>query len=202
MSQHRKIPFFPLALFKLPGEVMDLHIFEPRYRQLIDDLVTGTIDYFGIPSTMLGKGSPTVGCLARLKQVKSKFPDGCYDISIEIVGLFEIIAYEEQLEDKLYAGGLVKDLAFEPHILFNDLIYEKIAALRQQYPYIFPNEFNIKMRDVDLLAQLPIPDTEKIQYIQFSHSIPLQEKFITYQLRRLEIVLMQQKAIYKGFCLN
>ena len=31
------LPLFPLQLFPLPGELVPLHIFEPRYRQLLDD---------------------------------------------------------------------------------------------------------------------------------------------------------------------
>ncbi|HCR53616.1 MAG TPA: hypothetical protein DIW27_04310 [Cytophagales bacterium] len=32
-----RIPIFPLAIFPLPGEMVPLHIFEPRYRQLLED---------------------------------------------------------------------------------------------------------------------------------------------------------------------
>lgn len=34
-----RLPLFPLGTVLVPGEVLPLHIFEPRYRQLVDDLI-------------------------------------------------------------------------------------------------------------------------------------------------------------------
>ena len=53
-----RIPLFPLGVFLLPGERTGLHIFEPRYRQLIGELEDALSEgreqdnRFGIPSTM------------------------------------------------------------------------------------------------------------------------------------------------------
>jgi Lon protease-like protein len=37
------VPLFPLGTVLLPGASLPLHIFEPRYRQLTVDLVTGAV---------------------------------------------------------------------------------------------------------------------------------------------------------------
>ena len=42
------IPIFPLGVVVFPGEQLNLHIFEPRYRQLIQDCF-GEKRSFGIP---------------------------------------------------------------------------------------------------------------------------------------------------------
>ena len=42
-----RIPIFPLSILPLPGELVPLHIFEPRYRQLLLDIETRDIT-FGI----------------------------------------------------------------------------------------------------------------------------------------------------------
>jgi Lon protease-like protein len=80
---------FPLQAVLLPGANMPLHIFEPRYRQLTVDLVTGTVPdrRFGIvamrPSTQHEITDPAqlyeVGCSAALRQAK-RLPDGRFDI--------------------------------------------------------------------------------------------------------------------------
>jgi Lon protease-like protein len=47
MDQFTTIPMFPLAILPLPGELVPLHIFEPRYKQLLQDAENSDIS-FGI----------------------------------------------------------------------------------------------------------------------------------------------------------
>lgn len=83
------LPLFPLQAVLLPGATLPLHIFEPRYRQLTVELVTGALPdkRFGVialkPSmeqevTTLDQVRK-VGCSALLRQVK-RLPDGRFDI--------------------------------------------------------------------------------------------------------------------------
>jgi Lon protease-like protein len=83
------IPLFPLQTVLLPGTPLPLHIFEPRYRQLTVDLMTGTVPdkRFGVialaPSQELEVTTcdqlQPVGCAALLRQAK-RLPDGRFDI--------------------------------------------------------------------------------------------------------------------------
>jgi Lon protease-like protein len=83
------IPLFPLQTVLLPGTPLPLHIFEPRYRQLTVDLITGTVPdkRFGVialaPSHELEVTScdqlQGVGCAALLRQAQ-RLPDGRFDI--------------------------------------------------------------------------------------------------------------------------
>jgi uncharacterized protein len=83
------LPLFPLQTVLWPGVTLPLHIFEPRYRQLTVDLMTGTVPEkrFGVialaPSadvevTSLEQLKP-IGCAAILRQA-SRLPDGRFDI--------------------------------------------------------------------------------------------------------------------------
>lgn len=83
------LPLFPLRTVLLPGVPLPLHIFEPRYRQLTVDLMTGTVPEkrFGVialtPSasvevTSLDQLHP-IGCTAVLRQA-ARLPDGRFDI--------------------------------------------------------------------------------------------------------------------------
>lgn len=84
------IPLFPLGTVLLPGGSLPLHIFEPRYRQLTTDLVTGAVPgrSFGVIAVRPGwdvrdgdaAALHTVGCTARLREVK-RLPDGRYDMA-------------------------------------------------------------------------------------------------------------------------
>ncbi len=83
------LPLFPLRTVLLPGVPLPLHIFEPRYRQLTVDLMTGTVPEkrFGVvalaPSTSLEVTSldqlHLIGCAAVLRQA-ARLPDGRFDI--------------------------------------------------------------------------------------------------------------------------
>ena len=83
------LPLFPLQTVLLPNAALPLHIFEPRYRQLTIDLMTGTVPgkRFGVvalnPSpeieiTTLDQVQ-TIGCAALLRQA-TQLPDGRFDI--------------------------------------------------------------------------------------------------------------------------
>lgn len=79
------LPLFPLGTVLLPGASLPLHIFEPRYRQLTVDLVTGAVPRrsFGVIAVKQGLESPEeiheIGCTAVLREVR-RLPDGRFDI--------------------------------------------------------------------------------------------------------------------------
>jgi uncharacterized protein len=83
------LPLFPLGTVLLPGAPLPLHIFEPRYRQLTVDLVTGAVPgrSFGVVAIRHGHdaGDPDgartyeVGCTAILREAR-RLPDGRFDI--------------------------------------------------------------------------------------------------------------------------
>lgn len=101
-----ELPLFPLQIVVFPGETVPLHIFEPRYRQLVKDtLQTG--EPFGIVLTQRGRqaGSPEdreptheVGCTVRMESNEA-FPDGRFNIGCIGERRFRII---EKLGERPY----------------------------------------------------------------------------------------------------
>jgi Lon protease-like protein len=76
---------FPLGTVLLPGASLPLHIFEPRYRQLTVDLVTGAVPgrSFGVIAVKQGLEpvgeTHAIGCTALLREAR-RLPDGRFDI--------------------------------------------------------------------------------------------------------------------------
>src|SRR6478736_891270 len=76
------LPMFPLGTVLLPGAVLPLHVFEPRYRQLVKDCLAGEPE-FGV--TLIARGHEVgggdqrtdAGTVARIVQV-GELPDGRY----------------------------------------------------------------------------------------------------------------------------
>jgi Lon protease-like protein len=83
------LPIFPLGTVLLPGASLPLHIFEPRYRQLTIDLVTGAVPgrSFGVIALRQGRHEDMssehdthgIGCTAILREAR-RLPDGRFDI--------------------------------------------------------------------------------------------------------------------------
>jgi Lon protease-like protein len=104
MPVMNKIPLFPLGVVLLPEVLLPLHIFEERYKTMIEecldqDLEFGVVYYDG--SEMESRG-----CTARVVRVISQYPDGRMDILTRGERRFKI---ESLHEDRPYLQG---DVAF------------------------------------------------------------------------------------------
>ncbi|MBK7121953.1 MAG: LON peptidase substrate-binding domain-containing protein [Chitinophagaceae bacterium] len=99
------IPIFPLATVVYPGEQLNLHIFEPRYKQLIKECIE-TKKPFGIPSVIDEKISE-MGTLVQVMELSKEYDDGKLDIKTKGLQVFRILELINELPDKLYSGAIV-----------------------------------------------------------------------------------------------
>src|SRR5688572_18139474 len=105
-----RIPLFPLPLVMLPNELLPLHIFEDRYREMLSD-VESSDNFFGIllfePDGLPIDRPPTgrVGCLAELRQ-SEMLADGRSNILTMGVIRFRLLEYAES--SKPYFVGEVE----------------------------------------------------------------------------------------------
>jgi Lon protease-like protein len=111
------VALFPLGTVLMPGATLPLHIFEPRYRQLTVDLVTGAVPEkeFGVVAVREGFAPDddgmaalhAVGCMAELRDVR-RLPDGRYDIVTRGSRRFRLLDLDT--ESKPYLMGSVEFL--------------------------------------------------------------------------------------------
>jgi len=73
-----RLPLFPLNVVLLPGADLPLHIFEPRYRQMVRECLD-TQSPFGM-LLALPNGVAGIGCTAEILEVARRYPDGRSDI--------------------------------------------------------------------------------------------------------------------------
>ena len=99
------IPIFPLAIVVYPGENLNLHIFEPRYKQLISECHTGN-KAFGIPAVIRNKVAE-MGTLVKVDEVVKTYDKGEMDIRVTGLQVFRILEPISQIPDKLYSGAIV-----------------------------------------------------------------------------------------------
>ena len=91
------LPLFPLGLVLFPGEPVPLHIFEPRYREMVKVCLDEDVP-FGILYAS-EDGLAEVGCTARIHKVVQRYDDGRLDIVA--VG-----------EERFRLEGVNRDLAY------------------------------------------------------------------------------------------
>lgn len=126
------LPLFPLKLVVFPGEQLNLHIFEPRYKQLIRE-VEQNATTFGIPPYVNEKVMP-YGTEIKLLEIVEWYEDGAMDIRTEATGLFEITTFYRKVHNKLYSGGDINRLDFKEgkeDSMINDRILEQLTELFQ-----------------------------------------------------------------------
>src|SRR4051812_34478331 len=99
------IPIFPLGIVVYPGESLNLHIFEPRYKQLISECYAGKKP-FGIPA-VIDKRMQDYGTVVQIKEITTVHDDGEMDIKTEGEKVFRILEVIKEIPDKLYSGAIV-----------------------------------------------------------------------------------------------
>ncbi|PZR27227.1 MAG: peptidase S16 [Citrobacter freundii] len=99
------IPIFPLGIVVYPGEQLNLHIFEPRYKQLINECHQQK-KAFGIP-TVIGNKLQDMGSLVEIEEVSKIYDNGEMDIRTRGVRVFRILEVIKDIPDKLYSGAIV-----------------------------------------------------------------------------------------------
>jgi uncharacterized protein len=99
------IPIFPLGIVVYPGEKLNLHIFEPRYKQLITECQAAKKP-FGIPAVINNKMQEN-GSLVEITAISKVFTSGEMDIKTKGIKVFRILEVLKDIPDKLYSGAIV-----------------------------------------------------------------------------------------------
>jgi Lon protease-like protein len=99
------IPIFPLGIVVYPGENVNLHIFEPRYKQLVTESFAEKKP-FGI-AAVIEKRIQDYGTLVKISEIAEIMDNGEMDIKTEGIKVFRILEVIKEVPDKLYSGAIV-----------------------------------------------------------------------------------------------
>jgi len=101
------MPIFPLELVLLPGVPLPLHIFEPRYKEMIAECLDQKKP-FGVVRAS-SDGVADIGCTAEIMSVTKKYDDGRMDILTRGVERFEVIQVNQERSFLQAEISLVQD---------------------------------------------------------------------------------------------
>ncbi|MVT06911.1 LON peptidase substrate-binding domain-containing protein [Chitinophaga tropicalis] len=142
------IPIFPLGIVVYPQEQLNLHIFEPRYKQLIRECLADK-KAFGIPA-VIDKKVVEYGTLVEVVKVEKEYENGEMDVVTRGVQVFRILEMIGSIPEKLYTGAIVS----YPENRFNGsarLHKQVMTALRELHHILQINK-SFKKADEDLLS--------------------------------------------------
>ena len=149
----KQLPLFPLPLVLLPNEVLPLHIFEPRYRQMLNDIELRR-NLFGITFFEQEESSTdrplvgTVGCAGEVRE-QTSLPDGRSNILVTGIIRYRLLGYAEAgtpyltgevefFEDEIEDNDAVEPVANDVFDLFERIAKAafKLSGNRGSFPEI------------------------------------------------------------------
>ena len=195
MSESVIIPMFPLTLLPLPGELVPLHIFEPRYKQLLEDAESKDIS-FGIYLNH-DCNKKKLGALMKLESVIKRYSGGESDIVLRCIDIFSMEKLFRNYKTKLYPGGEIKYWQLDPHAMPGVELYELFLSFQEKRKI---NRHFTAFTLYHVATELNLDLFDRYKLITMRH-----DKKDTFLIRHLQfqLHLMQQVEISKDvFHLN
>lgn len=145
-SQIRGFPLFPLGIVALPGEGIPLHIFEDRYRRMIESCMGEEPGEFGI-LWLSDDELKHVGCACEIVDVLERMEDGRLNILVRGTRPFRLL---ERQDDRPFPAGTVEFLEDAPEV---EVDVSAAAAARNLYQELV-REATDRELSAEELAQL------------------------------------------------
>jgi Lon protease-like protein len=202
-----RIPLFPLNVVLLPGANLPLHIFEPRYREMVKDCLQQKTE-FGMLLSM-PNGVARVGCTAEIIELVKRYPDGRMDIVTVGRAPFRVVelltdnplleGHVDYLEDRESPGSTrIQRELVELYEACHTLIYD-------DYPKNLQGALADELSFL-VAGTLPLDLLWKQQILELRSEPDRQERLVTYlrewapHLQKSEA--MRQRAGGNGHGLN
>ena len=135
VSGIKHLPLFPLPLVLLPNELLPLHIFEPRYRQMLKDVALDKnmfgVTFFNPTEDFVEKpAAGTVGCAAEVREVQT-MPDGRSNLLTIGVVRYRLVNYVDAGEPYLVGDVEFFEDEAEDELILNPLANEVFTLFRR-----------------------------------------------------------------------
>ncbi len=183
------IPIFPLSIVVYPGEDLNLHIFEPRYKQLINECFTQKKP-FGMPVVINNKVNE-LGTLLEIIEISKVYDTGEMDIKTRGQKVFRVLEFIKEIPDKLYSGAIV-NYPSNSHHGRRDMMKNIIASIKQLHKLLnvskpfSKDESELSSYDVAHHAGLNI--TEEYEFLSLTQELQRQEYLKRHMAKVLPVV--------------
>ncbi|MCP4643459.1 MAG: peptidase [bacterium] len=189
------LPMFPLKLVVFPREKIKLHIFEPRYRQLIGECrQDGTT--FGLPAYLEG-GVAQFGTEMTLINIFKEYEDGELDILAEGVRAFSLDSFVKVSPDKLYPGGEVTFVENDPSA--DPAIAGRLAEVFGRFHSLLKTDyargsFDSPNVSFDIAQEVGLTLTQKVRLLSMSCETDRQHYLVEHLERVMPVLEGAEEA--------
>jgi Lon protease-like protein len=142
------IPIFPLGIVVYPDEQLNLHIFEPRYKQLIKECIAEN-KTFGIPA-VIDKKLAEYGTLVEIVKVEKIYDNGEMDVITRGLKVFRILEVIRSIPDKLFTGAIVTYP--DNHLGSNHRLHNQVLHALRELHHILQVNKTFRKDDENLSA--------------------------------------------------
>ncbi len=196
------IPIFPLAIVVYPGEELNLHIFEPRYKQLITECHAAKKP-FGIPS-VIKNNITELGTLAEIIEVSKVYENGEMDIKTRGQNIFRILEEIREVPEKLYSGAIVNYP--QNHVNGNRLLMQKVInGIRELHKLLkVTNQFKKPEEELwsyDVAHQAGLSLQEEYELLSLFNELQRQE-YLKRHLTKVLPVVAEMEILKERVKLN
>jgi len=196
------IPIFPLGLVVYPGEGLNLHIYEPRYKQLIHECQSEK-KAFGIPA-IIEKRLQDYGTVVQLKEITRVDDNGEMDIKLEGTRVFRVLEVIKEVPDKLYSGAIVN----YPHNHeegSHEMMRRVVNSIRELYKLLkVDKQFkknDEELNTYDVAHHVGLSLQEEYEFLGLMHERQRQE-YLKRHLTRVIPLVAEMEALKKKVKLN
>ena len=191
------IPIFPLGIVVYPGEDLNLHIFEPQYKELIQECSKNG-KQFGIPTVINNKVNE-MGTLMQITEITEVYNNGEMDIKTKGEKVFRILEVVKEIPDKLYSGAIVNYPDNEEKGN-RTLMTSVVAAIRELHNVLKVSK-DFKKPDEELWSydvahHAGLSLEEEYELLQLLHELQRQEYLKRHIVKVLPVV--SEMEILKG----
>jgi len=188
MSEYPIIPLFPLAVVVFPGQTLPLHIFEPRYRELIADCraaeAAGGLLPFGISFGHDVTVEREVGCTVVVEKVLTEYEDGRFDIITTGRERYRLV---EIFEEKSYLTAAVEFFADEEEVA-DSLLLGKVRQEYEQLSLLIEAESGMRLEH---------PTPERSFQLALSAGLPAEVRQELLEMRSENLRLQRLEAHFE-----
>lgn len=164
-----ELPLFPLNVVLFPGQTLPLHIFEPRYRAMIQRCIEKDAPFGVLLAQDDDEGPHTIGTAARITQVE-RLADG--RMNILTVGTERFELRNVRLSEDQYLIGDVVAYPFRNDRKPPEQLQSNVAALLRQYLKLLANFSGVEFK----MRQFPEDATALAVFAAIAMQLPLEDK--------------------------
>jgi Lon protease-like protein len=186
-----------------PGENLNLHIFEPRYKQLVQECFSDAKP-FGIPS-VINKKVREMGTLVKIQEITKVHDNGEMDIKTRGVRVLRVLEVINSVPDKLYSGAIVNYPDNDEELGHRELMQRVVNGIRELHKLLkVSKDFkkpDAELTTYDVAHHAGLSLEEEYELLGLMKEIQRQE-YLKRHLSRVLPVIAEMEALKVKIKLN